>query len=446
MSHVTDRLFGIVLSWWRRGLRIGYHATLPGLLRGRVMLLNGLSIIASLSVIVFSIAYALIGYQYYYGPLYIIPFAVLVLWLNSKGLFRSARNCYLIGSLLVITYWSYEGRGNGNEYTLIAIATMATLILEEKYMIFISNFLCAVIFVAIKIYNSQVPFIPDPTINYDIVPTVIVLNTVGIISFQIAFFRDLAMHYDEKLTVKYNELQTIQEELQSNNEEVSTINEKLQGMTGQLETMVKEKTLELQTYIDAIDVNLYSTINDLEGNFVQVNDQLVKASGYTREELIGQHYSLLATPDHQKANADQRRASLAAGQVWRGEVEHVSKQGEHYWFDCVVTPIVYQHGTRKGFLSIGLPITERKMHEQLREKTHVVLESIAFKASHKIGGPMARIKGLSNLIQMDLLEKEEYNTIASKFAICTEELNLATSELVSFVYNHQEMMNQEKTS
>jgi PAS domain S-box-containing protein len=446
MTTATDGFFRIMVSWWKKGLRMGYHATTPGLLRGRVMLLNGLSIIASLSVIVFSITYALIGYQYYYGPLYIIPVAVLVLWLNSRGLFGAARNSYLIGSLTVISYWCYEGRGNGNEFTLIAIATMATLILEKRHMIILSNLLCFLIFVVFKVYDSQTPFIPDPHINYNVVPTVILLNTVGVVSFQIAFFRDLAKHYDEKLTVKYNEVQAVQEELKSNNEEIKAINDKLHGLTGQLEAMVKEKTLELQTYIDAIDVNLYSTINDLDGNFVQVNDQLVKASGYTREELIGKHYTLLATPAHQEANADQRRASLLAGMVWRGEVEHKSKQGELYWFDCVVMPIVYENGRTNGFLSIGLPITERKRHEQLREKTHLVLESIAFNASHKIRGPMARIKGLSYLIQKDFLNKEEYSAIAARFTVCADELSMATSELVNFVYHHQKLMNHEGTS
>jgi PAS domain S-box-containing protein len=424
---------------------LGYHATTPGLLRGRVMLLNGLSIIASLSVIVFSIAYAFMGYQYYYGPLYILPVAACVLWLNNSGLFGLARTSYLIGSLVVISYWCYEGRGNGNEFTLIAIATTATLILEKKYMIVITNMLCVLIFVSFKIYDSQTPFIPDPQINYEVVPTVILLNTVGVISFQIAFFRDLASHYDEKLTAKYNEVQAVHEELRSNNEEVNAINEKLHALTGQLETMVKEKTLELQTYIDAIDVNLYSSISDLDGNFVQVNDQLVRASGYTREELIGRHYTLLATPAHQQASAEQRRTSLSAGQVWRGEVEHKNKHGERYWFDCVVMPIAYENGKARGFLSIGLPVTERKLHEQLREKTHFVLESIAFRASHQIRGPMATIKGLSDLIQKDLLTQEEYSFIASRFTVCADELSMATSELVNFVYNHQQQMGHEGT-
>lgn len=429
-----------LLAWWKAGLKIGFQNTAPGLLRGRVMLLNGLVIVASVSVTVFAIVYWSIGYQYFYGPLYLLPVSALVLWNNHRGRFAIAQTIYLTGSLLVIAYWSYEGRGNGNEYTLIALATTATLIVEKKWIVFLTNLACAIVFVGVKIYDAAVPFTPDPVIDYQIVPTIILLNTVGVISFQIAFFRDLARHYDEKLTSKYQELQAVEEELKMNNDQLHAVNEKLHHMTAHLENLVKQKTKELQTYIQAIDVNLYSSINDADGYFLEVNDQLVLASGYTREELLGKHYSLLATPAHQQEHATPRRRQLETGRVWRGEVEHCNKAGEYYWFDCVVIPIQYGDQNKPCFLSIGLPITERKLHEKLREKTHHILESIAFRASHNIRGPMARIKGLANLVEIDTFDPEEFKMIASKFSQCSDELSIAVRELVTFVHDHQETL------
>jgi PAS domain S-box-containing protein len=427
-------------SAWKRGLKIGYRSTVPGLLRGRIMLLNGLAIIVLISVVLFSAAYAAIGYKYFYGPLYIVPIVIAVLVLNRKGKFRASQNLYLVGSLLVISYWCYEGRGNGNEYTLIGLATTATLISEDRVSVIFANVMCAIIFIAYLVYHTQTPFVPDPAIDYTIVPAVILLNTVAVISFQIAFFRDLAKHYDEKLTVKYNELRKAETDLKANNEEIKAINEKLQDMTNQLEILVRQKSRELQTYIDAIDINMYSCINDKEGKFVRVNDQIVKASGYTVEELLGKHYSMLATAEHQAAHETERRAALLAGKVWRGEVEHRNRSGHLYWFDCVVIPIRNDHGQVELFLSLGLPITERKLHEQIQEKTRGILESIAFSASHNIRGPMARIKGLANLVEMDVFNRDEFKMVARKFATCSDELNTATSELVDFVHNHQELL------
>lgn len=436
LSSVMRKLRSI----WRKGLKIGYRSTVPGLLRGRIMLLNGLVIIVLISVVSFSLIYAAIGYKFFYGPLYIVPVLITVLLLNRKGKFRTSQNVYLAGSLLVISYWCYEGRGNGNEYILIGLATTATLIFEDRISVIFANVMCALVFIAYLIYHTQTPFSPDPAINYTIVPAAILLNTVAVISFQIAFFRDLAKHYDEKLTIKYNELRKAETELKSNNEEIIAINEKLQDLTNQLESLVRQKSRELQTYIDAIDINMYSCINDMQGRFVRVNDQMAKASGYTVEELIGKHYSLLATAEHQAANEENRKAALSAGVVWRGEVEHRSKSGQLYWFDCVVIPIGNDSGNVEHFLSLGLPITERKLHEQIQEKTRGILESIAFSASHNIRGPMARIKGLANLIEMDVFDNEEFKMVAHKFSVCSDELNTATSELVNFVHNHQELL------
>jgi PAS domain S-box-containing protein len=431
---------GFLVSAWKAGLKIGYHATVPGLQRGQVLLLNALVIIGSLSVIVFSICYWFIGYTYFYGPLYILPVAALVLFLNSKGKFVEAKRTFLYGSYFVIAYWCYEGRGNGNEYTLIGLAATSMLILDNKLTMFFTNLMCALLFVGYKYWHAATPFVPDPVIDYEVIPTLILLNSVAVVSFQIVFYRDLAKHYDQKLSSKYRELQVAEEELKSNNEEIQAMNEKLHGMTAALETRVKEKTIELRTYIEAIDVNLFSCINDVEGNFLQVNDPLIKASGYSREELIGKRYTILTTPANQRTHYLTRKEKLFSGSVWRGEVEHRSKYGDVYWFDCVVIPMKNEAGDIKFFLSIGLPVTERKINEQLREKAHAVLESIAFRASHDIRGPMARIKGLANLIRMDQIDQTEINMIAGLFLESIRELSAATSELVDFVHEHQDSL------
>jgi hypothetical protein len=53
---------------------------------------------------------------------------------------------------------------------------------------------------------------------------------------------------------------------------------------------------------------------------------------------------------------------------------------------------------------------------------------------------MARIKGLANLIEMDVFDRDEFKMVARKFSVCSDELNTATSELVDFVHNHQELL------
>ena len=106
----------------------------------------------------------------------------------------------------------------------------------------------------------------------------------------------------------------------------------------------------------------------------------------------------------------------------------------------LVIPIRDSDGIIKHFLTLALPITERKRHQKLQEETLSLLEGIAFRASHSIRGPLARVKGLSDLVRKNMIEKNEFMEIAERMAVCSDELNEATTELVAYVYNHQEAL------
>lgn len=432
------------MNIWNSILKIGC-ANIYGLAKNRVMMLNGVMAVTAFSVILFSIVYAIIGYRYFYGPLYILPIAALVLASNYSGHYLRARNVYLLGSFLVICYWCYEGRGNGNEYTLIGLATTSTLLHRRKLAVYSINLVCALTFALYQYLHATFSFEPDTVINYQVVPWIILLNTIGVITFQIAFFRDLAHHYNLKLSGKYKDQVALLEQQKIIEEELKSSNDKLLDVTEHLESMVKQKTAELQVYIEAVSMNTFSTMSDLNGVFTDVNDLIIEVSGYSKEELIGKHYSILASGRHPEEFFSERRKALMEGKTWRGEVEHKTKNATLLWFDCVVIPIRNAGGNFDSFLTLGLPITERKLNERMKEDTHKLLENIAFRASHNIRGPLARIRGLSDLVRRDLLAIDEFKMIAEKLTICSDELSVATTELVCFVHDHQELIRENST-
>ncbi|MBL0745605.1 PAS domain-containing protein [Chryseolinea lacunae] len=423
---------------WINGLKIGYHQSISGLERTRIMILNGVAIVTSISVMAYAIGYSLIGYRYYYGPLYILPVAVLVLSLNYHGKYFSSRVAYSLGSILVITYWCYEGRGNGNEYTLVGLATTCTLIFSQRWIVYSNNFVCLLIFSSYKYLDQTVPFEPDQTINYNILPWIILSNTVAVIAFQMTLFRDLAHYYDRKLLTKYHEKNTLLAQQKRTEEQLKASNDRFQAITAHLENVVEKQTIELQTLVNAINVNIFMSESDLNGRFTNVNEHVVIASEYSREELIGSHYTILASGRYSNDFFEERRRTLMEGRTWRGEVEHKTKHGALLWFDCVVIPIQDGRKEIQSFLTLGLSITERKVHEQMMNETHKLLEAITFKTSHNIRGPLARVKGLAELVKRDQIGAAEFKMIAEKMVLSSNELNHFTSELVTFVQNHQE--------
>jgi PAS domain S-box-containing protein len=429
---------------WKTILKIGYDPSLPGLERSRTMLLNGLTAATAFTVCLFSISYKVIGYQYYIGPLYILPLAITILLLHKNKKFALARGLYPIGSLMVIIFWCYEGRGNGNEYILIAVATTSSVIFSKKSIVYLINFLCVGIFIVYRILDATLPFTPDPAIDYDIVPMIVLLSTVGVLSLQMAFFKDLVHHYDNKLSIKYSELnealaqqQRTDEELMTTNEELTASNEQQYMLTNQLEVIVKQKSAELQSYVDAINVHIHSAVTDSKGVLLKVNKPLLEASGYAEEELLGKKFNWLISDDQSYGYLPDFWATILAGKTWRGEIKNQKKDGLVFWTDTVILPVKGENNLISYFLTLSLPITERKLQEESREKTIQLIETIAFKTSHNIRGPLTRIQGLVNLVQKDFVAVEEFKWVADKLSINAQEIDKVTAELVDFINTHQ---------
>ncbi|MEY4765095.1 MAG: hypothetical protein RI907_1768 [Pseudomonadota bacterium] len=90
---------------------------------------------------------------------------------------------------------------------------------------------------------------------------------------------------------------------------------------------------------------------DLRGRIVDVNDDFIEASGFSRAELIGQAHNLVRHPDMPEAAFRDLWATLQAGQPWQGLVKNRRSNGDHYWVQARVTPWLEQ-GQVTGYLSV----------------------------------------------------------------------------------------------
>ena len=90
---------------------------------------------------------------------------------------------------------------------------------------------------------------------------------------------------------------------------------------------------------------------DLSGVITYVNDDFVRISGFSREELMGQNHNIVRHPDMPKAAFADLWQKLKQGQAWRGAVKNRCKQGGYYWVDAYVTPI-FENGRMVGYQSV----------------------------------------------------------------------------------------------
>ncbi len=85
--------------------------------------------------------------------------------------------------------------------------------------------------------------------------------------------------------------------------------------------------------------NILST-TDLKGAVTYVNDDFVELSGFERDELLGKNHNIVRHPEMPPAAFENLWATLKSGRSWMGMVKNRCKNGDHYWVDAFVTPIL----------------------------------------------------------------------------------------------------------
>jgi aerotaxis receptor len=105
---------------------------------------------------------------------------------------------------------------------------------------------------------------------------------------------------------------------------------------------------------------------DLKGKLTYFNDQFVKASGFTEQELMNQPHNIVRHPDMPEAAFEDLWITLKAGKPWTGAVKNRRKNGDYYWVLASATPI-WENGAVSGYMSIRtmLPADQRREAERV---------------------------------------------------------------------------------
>jgi len=93
------------------------------------------------------------------------------------------------------------------------------------------------------------------------------------------------------------------------------------------------------------------SMTDTKGVLTHCNSAFVGVSGFTYDELIGQHHNLIRHPDMPPAAFKDLWRTVGRGRPWTGMVKNRRKDGDHYWVVANVTPIIVG-GKPQGYMSV----------------------------------------------------------------------------------------------
>lgn len=91
--------------------------------------------------------------------------------------------------------------------------------------------------------------------------------------------------------------------------------------------------------------------SDLRGDIVFCNETFTRISGFSPQELINQPHNILRHPHMPPAAFGMLWTTLKAGKPWMGIVKNRCKNGDHYWVDAYITPLL-QGGQVTGYESV----------------------------------------------------------------------------------------------
>lgn len=120
----------------------------------------------------------------------------------------------------------------------------------------------------------------------------------------------------------------------------------------------------LKSYKKAVDASNLLSITDIEGNIIYVNEQFCLTTGYTRDELIGNNHRLLKDIDTPTDLYETMWKTILDKNIWSGTLKNIAKNGESFYTDATITPIVDEEGNIVEFVATRHDITQLVLQKE----------------------------------------------------------------------------------
>jgi PAS domain S-box-containing protein len=185
-------------------------------------------------------------------------------------------------------------------------------------------------------------------------------------------------------------------------------------MIGAMQDVTSQKQEELRLkLLESVITNTTDSVVITEPDaktgdqlIIFVNEPFIKMTGYRLEELIGKSPRMLGGLKTDKKELNKVRRAISNYEECQTEIINYNKNGEEYWVNMSISPVINELGKPTHFIAIEKDVTERKLREIEREQiiaelsqNNKDLKQFSYVTSHNLRAPIANLLGLTTLIE-----------------------------------------------
>ncbi len=180
-------------------------------------------------------------------------------------------------------------------------------------------------------------------------------------------------------------------------------------------------------------------ITDVGGKIEWVNPAFTQLTGYAAAESIGNFLSMLKSGQHSPGFYANLWATIATGNVWRGEVVNKRKDGTLYTEEMTITPVRGADGEVAHFVAIKQDVTERRLLEnQLRQAQKMeAIGVLAGGIAHDFNNILGAIICFTEVAKMDHRGDAELQENLNEVLRASERAASLVRQILSFSRQQQ---------
>jgi PAS domain S-box-containing protein len=164
---------------------------------------------------------------------------------------------------------------------------------------------------------------------------------------------------------------------------------------------------------------------DVRGRITTWNAGAASLKGWSTEEAVGQHFSLLYPGADRAAGLPEELLARAAAD---GRAEHrgwrVRKDGSRFWGDIVITAVHDGSGRLAGYTKVTRDLTDQQRLEEART-------SFLAGISHDFRTPLTAIRGFAQVLTRTTPDDERGRDLAQRIVANAERLSGMVDQLVA---------------